>query len=106
MEKTYIERKIEAQAEEQLEKEYNDLRNYLYQNKLTIDLKIGGVGLRDGVKGPVPEKHNLNSESFKNSPVMSNISEILEKRKKEIIKERTDELLRKLDGIQYLFNQM
>lgn len=98
MDKSHIEKRIEQRAEERLETEYNDLKNQLYSSKILGHLKIGGKHIRGS--DVLPDFHNIKLQS---ESEITNITEIIEKRRQELIKEETDLILNKLENLNYLF---
>ena len=113
MEKTLLEKRIYERAKEKTEKEYKNFMNFLKSNKFGKNLAIrisAGDTINDERYIPLSDfgcnfalfnDDCLKSHYLDNSNLEKVYNDILE----ENIRIETDELLNKLDEINYLFNQ-
>lgn len=100
MKKTKLETLIERKAGEKLVQEYKDFRQNLMGNKIGSKLEING----ERIWGY--DNHGILPEYMPKKTIEgSNIFELLQERKEEIIGEETENLLNKLSSLDYLFNQ-
>lgn len=97
MEKSFLEKAIELRAEETLKKEYEAFFSSIKKSMFN--------GLRIGAQSFC----GSNSDCFFTEHIESNknpeICELIDKRRKILIKEETWKVLENLDSIKYLFNQ-
>lgn len=99
MDQSFIEKRINERADERLQEEYETLRNMVFSNPLAKHLEIGEHPLaKYGRDAILPESFVQALKETK-----SNLSEVLVLRKGQLVREETETLLRKLDGLQYLF---
>jgi len=102
---SFIEKRISGEAQSSLEGELKEIYSFFVNNKLLgLGLKVNDIKLvthgADGEKSVFAEF--FHTKTVHNT---SNIDELVEERKKELIGEKTDEILRKFDAINYLFNE-
>ncbi len=95
---TFVEERIEQRAEDKLSKEYRKFFEYMFQSPFVECLKIGDVGLVRGDEKLFPEYYQHVEEG-------SELGKLLEERRQELIKEETDEVMRRIESIGYLFEQ-
>lgn len=91
MDKSFIEKRIEERATAIYDKELKKLNEYITANPIGSRIKIENE--------PLASHHS--SAFLKNSEKMKTIKE---QRLKELIEIETDELLKRLETINYLFN--
>ena len=103
MEKSFLEKRINQRANERLEDEYDEMRRYLYKSKMLGFIEIKEICIRENKV--LPDFHNVKL-SNKDESNTTNIAEVVEERRKELIQEETNEVMKKLDSIEYLFKQM
>lgn len=108
MNKSVLEKRIKERAEEKTKEEYNDFVNMLEKNKFG---KLLEVKFEDDKSIPLADfgcnNGLLNHDCLKNSnAVRTNLEEVYNKFLEENIREETDKILSKLDGIGYLFGQL
>ena len=106
MDKTFLEKRIENKAREEFEKEWNDFVIQMYNHPIfkhiTIkieekDIPLATFGVNFGVFNQEQDKNPRNK--------FLNFEEVKEKVIQEKIKKETDELLRRLSSVNYLFEK-
>lgn len=105
IEKSFLEKKIEEQAREEFQKEWNDFVNTIINHPIfkrihiTIDgkaYKIANFGVNQGIFNQTQEQNERNN--------FLNYKEVKEEVIQEKIKDKTNDLLRKIASIEYLFD--
>lgn len=108
MNKSVLEKRIKERAEEKTKEEYNEFVNMLEKNKFG---KLLHVKFEDNESIPLSNfgcNYSLfNHNCLENSNVVhTNLEEIYNDILEKNIREETDRILSKLDGIGYLFGQL
>lgn len=93
MEKTFLEKQIEKRAYQKLDEEYSVMIDTVMQNAILRDVVVDGKRLF------------VFPDSMENVNLKPEYREALDKRFKVLIEQETKEVLKKLDGINYLFNE-
>ena len=102
----FLEKRIEEKAREEFEKEWNDFVDKMYNHPIfkhiTIkinekDIPLATFGVNFGVFNQKQDKNPRNE--------FLNFEEVKEKVVQEKIKEKTDDLLRRLSSINYFFEK-
>lgn len=106
MDNAFLEKRIEEKAREEFEKEWNDFVDKMYNHPIfkhiTIkinekDIPLATFGVNFGVFNQQQDKNPRNE--------FLNFEEVKEKVVQEKIKEKTDDLLRRLSSINYFFEK-
>lgn len=106
MDNVFLEKRIEEKAKEEFEKEWNGFVEQIYRHPIFkhITIKINGediplatFGVNFGVFNQEQDKNPRNK--------FLNFEEVKEKVVQEKIKEKTDDLLRRLSSLNYLFEK-
>lgn len=106
MDNAFLEKRIEEKAREEFKKEWNDFVDKMYNHPIfkhiTIkinekDIPLATFGVNFGVFNQKQDKNPRNE--------FLNFEEVKEKVVQEKIKEKTDDLLRRLSSINYFFEK-
>ena len=110
MEKTMLQQRIEEKAEQMLEKEFNDFIKLLGGNVFGRELKIS---IGDGKKMKFINSHGYTGGTFFNGSLkgvtdygnnLTNIQQLIDNRRAELVEEVTDELLDKINLLTEFIN--
>ena len=106
MDNVFLEKRIEEKAKEEFKEEWNDFVDKMYHHPIfkhiTIkidgkNIPIAGFGINFGVFNQKQDENPRNE--------FLNFEEVKEKVVQEKIKEKTDDLLRRLSSLNYLFEK-
>mgnify|MGYP001268906130 CR=1 FL=1 len=105
MNKTILEKRIKERAEERFDKEFRELVNYIYTHPIGGRLKVK-IGDSDIPIVNFGRNYGLfNEEGIQNKRSdNTNLQSVKMSLLKEYEKEETDEILKKLENLDYLFN--
>jgi len=102
MEKSFLEKQIEKQAREQLDREYFELRKFVVNHPIGGSLHLGSKILftSAGSGTSYPSVFNNSTKDGEGT----NLEAVLKKRLERIIEEKTTILLKKIESLSYLFD--
>lgn len=106
MDKDTLQKALEARAETRLVEEYDKLRNALRASPLSAYVEISDdlvvVFGQNGSDGKSKQMFPALIRDIKNASLLNAI----DKRRKELVEEETQSLIKKVDSIGYLFEQV
>lgn len=106
MDKDTIQKAIERRAEEKLQQEYNALREVIVRSPLTAYLKVGGEKViafgQNGSDGRYKQMFPYSVRDIDDKDLLEKV----QKRREQLIDEETQNLVKKIDSIGYLFEQV
>ena len=108
MSKTILEKRIEQRAEERFEKELKEFIGIVERHPIGKLLRISIEGKNIPIAANGPNYGLFNYEGTKNSlgEKTTNLGDVKEKLLEKYKQEETDEILSKLDNLNYLFEQI